>query len=94
MTPRYLLGGPITSLALAGGPGGMEAAMKSFAGAIEGWWSDLGAPHLTPEVQAALVAAAHTVMDGRTLESVLADRDRAVVETIPLLDELRHPTNP
>ena len=89
ITPRYLLGGAITSLALAGGPGGMEAAMGSFAGAIEDWWSDLGAPHLTPEVQAGLVAAARTIMNGREFESVLADRDRAVVETLPLLDELR-----
>jgi 3-hydroxyacyl-CoA dehydrogenase len=90
ITPRYLLGGAITSLALAGGPGGMETVMKSFAEPIEGWWSDLGAPHLTPEIQAALVEAAHVVMNGREFESVLADRDRAVVDTLPVLDHLRN----
>jgi 3-hydroxyacyl-CoA dehydrogenase len=85
ITPRYLLGGAITSLALAGGPGGMGAAMDSFAPAIESWWSDLGAPHLTPDVRALLVNAADAVLAGRTLDEVLIARDTAAVETMRLL---------
>jgi len=82
ITPRWLLDGPIVSLALAGGPQGMAGAMSSFAPAIEAWWSDLGAPHVTDEVRALLIAAADQALAGRTIPEVLADRDRAVVETM------------
>jgi 3-hydroxyacyl-CoA dehydrogenase len=82
ITPRYLLGGPITSLALAGGPGGMPAAMRSFAPAIEQWWADLGQPRLTEEVKSVLIEAAEQVLAGRPLAQVLAERDQAVVTTM------------
>jgi 3-hydroxyacyl-CoA dehydrogenase len=85
ITPRYLLEGPITSLALAGGPGGMPAALQSFAPAIEQWWADLGTPRLTDEVKSVLIEAAEQVLAGRTLAQVLAERDKAVVETVPRL---------
>lgn len=85
ITPRWLLDGPIVSLALAGGPGGMPSAMESFAPAIDAWWSDLGAPHVTDEVKAILVKAAEEALGGRTLPEVLAERDRAVVQTMPRL---------
>jgi 3-hydroxyacyl-CoA dehydrogenase len=87
ITPRYLVGGPITSLALAGGPGGMAAAMRSFAPAVQAWWDDLGSPRLTDEVAALLVTAADEVLAGRSIADVLADRDRAVVETVPRLHD-------
>ena len=82
ITPRYLLEGPITSLALAGGPGGMPAAMRSFAPAIEQWWADLGQPRLTEEVKSVLIEAAEQVLAGRPLAQVLAKRDQAVVTTM------------
>jgi 3-hydroxyacyl-CoA dehydrogenase len=85
ITPRYLLGGPITSLALAGGPGGMPAAMRSFAPAIEQWWADLGQPRLTEEVKSVLIEAAEQVLAGRPLAQVLAERDQAVVTTMQRL---------
>jgi 3-hydroxyacyl-CoA dehydrogenase len=86
ITPRYLVGGAITSLALAGGPGGMRKAMESFAPAIENWWSSLGRPTLTPEVRDLLVRAADDVLAGRTLEEVLFARDAAAVELSTLLN--------
>lgn len=92
ITPRYLVGGPITSLALAGGPGGMAAAMRSFAPAIQAWWDDLGSPRLTEDLAALLVAAADQVLAGRPLADVLAERDRAVVEMVPRLHDLAAPS--
>lgn len=84
ITPRLLIGGPLTSLALAGGPDGMRGAMRSFAGTIEEWWSDLGTPHLDDDVRARLVAAADEVLGGRPIAEVLAARDAAVVDALPL----------
>ncbi|MCO5973051.1 3-hydroxyacyl-CoA dehydrogenase NAD-binding domain-containing protein [Actinoallomurus soli] len=84
ITPRFLVGGPLTSLALAGGPDGMRGAMRSFAPTIEKWWSDLGAPHLDEDVRDRLVAAADEILDGRPIAEVLAARDAAVVDALPL----------
>jgi len=85
VTPRYAVGGPLTSLALAGGQAGMKGAMDSFAPAIETWWSDLGSPHLTDEVKAILIEAADTVVGGRTMAEVVAERDKATVDVVALL---------
>lgn len=90
VTPRYAVGGPLTSLALAGGQAGMKGAMDSFAPAIETWWSDLGSPHLTDGVKAILIEAAATVVGGRTMAEVVAERDKATVDVVALL----HGTGP
>ncbi|TQM37024.1 3-hydroxyacyl-CoA dehydrogenase NAD-binding domain-containing protein [Pseudonocardia cypriaca] len=84
ITPRFLIGGPLTSLALAGGPDGMRGAMRSFASTIEEWWSDLGTPHLDDDVRARLVAAADEILGGRSISEVLAARDAAVVDALSL----------
>jgi 3-hydroxyacyl-CoA dehydrogenase len=84
ITPRFLIGGPLTSLALAGGPEGMRGAMSSFAATIEEWWSDLGTPHLDDDVRARLVAAADEILGGRPISEVLAARDAAVVDALSL----------
>jgi 3-hydroxyacyl-CoA dehydrogenase len=80
ITPRLLVGGPLTSLALAGGPDGMRGAMRSFAPTIEQWWSDLGTPHLDDDVRARLIAAADEILGDRPITEVLAARDAAAVD--------------
>jgi 3-hydroxyacyl-CoA dehydrogenase len=87
ITPRYLLGGALTSLALAGGPGGMRAAMQSFAPAVEAWWADLWTPTLTPEIRSLLIDAADELLGGRPLDQLLSARDAAVVDTVRLLHQ-------
>jgi carnitine 3-dehydrogenase len=79
ITPRWIHGGAMTSLALAGGPDGMRGAMGGFADAIDGWWADLGAPTMTPEVRQLLVRAADTILGDRDIAEVLAERDAATV---------------
>jgi 3-hydroxyacyl-CoA dehydrogenase len=86
VTPRYVLGGALTSLAVAGGGDtGAESMTKVvtyFAPAIEEWWSDLGAPTMTQDVKDALVAAADAILGDRQLSDVVAERDAAVVEIV------------
>ncbi|MFE9601298.1 3-hydroxyacyl-CoA dehydrogenase NAD-binding domain-containing protein [Streptomyces hokutonensis] len=94
ITPRLLIGGPLTSLALAGGPDGMRGAMRSFAQTIQGWWSDLGTPQLDAEARALLIAAADEVFDGRPIGEVLAARDAAAVEVLALLHAQDRDTEP
>lgn len=90
ITPRFLVGGPLTSLALAGGPDGMRGAMRSFADTIEGWWSDLGTPHLDTATRARLIAAGDEVLGGRSIGDVLATRDAAAVALLALLHAVDH----
>ncbi|MER8160831.1 3-hydroxyacyl-CoA dehydrogenase NAD-binding domain-containing protein [Streptomyces sp. NPDC094472] len=85
ITPRLLIGGPLASLALAGGPDGMRGAMRSFAQTIEEWWSDLGTPHLDEDVRAQLIAAADEVLGNRPIGDVLTARDAAAVDVLALL---------
>jgi 3-hydroxyacyl-CoA dehydrogenase len=82
VTPRWVQGGALTSLALAGGPAGMRGVVDHFAEAIDGWWGDLGTPTMTPEVAAALVAAADEITAGRTAQQLLAQRDEATVALV------------
>jgi 3-hydroxyacyl-CoA dehydrogenase len=85
ITPRFLVGGPVTSLALAGGPDGMRGAMRSFGDTIDGWWSDLGTPKLDEATRARLIAAADEVLGERTIGDALAARDAAAVDVLSLL---------
>ncbi len=82
VTPRWVQGGVLTSLALAGGPAGMRGVMGSFAEAIDLWWDDLGEPTLTPEVRELLVKAADDVLGEREFAEVLAERDAAAVALV------------
>jgi 3-hydroxyacyl-CoA dehydrogenase len=82
ITPRWVKGGALTSLALAGGPGGMRAVMSGFADAIDAWWDDLGAPTLTPEVREQLIDAADAILAERSFGEVLDERDAAAVALV------------
>jgi carnitine 3-dehydrogenase len=86
--PRWAVMGSLTTLALAGGPGGMSRTMSSFAPAIETWWADLGAPYLTPELQQKLVAAADELTAGKSLDEWIAERDRRLVRLFCALSEV------
>jgi 3-hydroxyacyl-CoA dehydrogenase len=79
VTPRWVKGGVLTSLALAGGPAGMRGAMGSFADAIDAWWADLGAPTLDSATRELLVQSAEVVLSGRDFADVVAERDAATV---------------
>lgn len=82
VTPRWVRGGSLTSLALAGGPAGMRGVMGGFAEAIDRWWEDLGTPTLTPEMRELLIEAADEILGERAFADVLAERDAAAVALV------------
>jgi 3-hydroxyacyl-CoA dehydrogenase len=79
VTPRWVMGGALTSLALAGGPAGMRGVMANFADAIDGWWADLGAPTLDPSTRELLVRSADSLVGDRGFADLVAERDAATV---------------
>ena len=83
--PRWTLMGGLLTLHLAGGPGGMKGILDHTGEAIDGWWSALGTPRLTPETRARLVEAAQEVAQGRSIAEWEQWRDDRLVGVLRLL---------
>lgn len=60
---------------LGGGAGGPGQFMHHLLPAVETWWDDLGAPAMTPELQAALVAGVEAEAAGRSMTDLAQRRD-------------------
>lgn len=56
--PRWAATGPFVSHLLAGGEGGARQAFANLGEALKAMWADLGAPVLTPELEALVVDGA------------------------------------
>jgi 3-hydroxyacyl-CoA dehydrogenase len=84
---RWALMGPHLTFHLAGGAGGIDHFMAQFAGPMQSWWQDLGAPALTPEVQARIAAGVAEEARGRSIEQLESRRDERL---LALLEALRN----
>lgn len=78
--PRWAVMGPLMTFNLAGGDGGMEQILARFRTDVEGWWSSLGQPTLTPEVCDSLKAGAQMLRKGHSNAEWSAWRDRELVD--------------
>jgi carnitine 3-dehydrogenase len=85
LAPRWLVMGALTTMTLAGGEGGMQRVLDSFAPAIQSWWDDLGTPRFTPEVRAALLAAQTHITEPHSLAEWIAWRDAQLVPVLRTL---------
>ena len=88
---RWTLMGSLLTLHLAGGQGGMKGILDHAGEAIEGWWSDLGQPHMTPEVKARLVEASTAVANGHTISEWVDWRDRNLMRILKLIQSEPQP---
>jgi 3-hydroxyacyl-CoA dehydrogenase len=79
---RWAQMGPHLTFHLAGGRGGMEHFLAQFAGPIQGWWQDLGAPVLTPEVQRKLVDGVADETRGRSIAALESERDEHLISLL------------
>lgn len=82
--PRWAFMGPLHTLHLAGGGGGMKGILDHAGQAIEAWWTPRSQPRLTPEVKEHLVRSAQELSEGETIQAWEAWRDRNLVEVIRL----------
>jgi 3-hydroxyacyl-CoA dehydrogenase len=85
---RWAVMGPHMIFNLAGGEGGMKHFIDHIGPAMEDWWRDLGAPHLTPDVSAKLIDGAADEAAGRSRAELVQQRDQAL---IALIKQLRKP---
>jgi carnitine 3-dehydrogenase len=74
---------------LGGGEGGIEHFFQQFTGPMTAWWNVLGAPVLTPEVQAKLIAGVHAEVGARSIDELAAERDELLLGLLHLRSKQR-----
>jgi carnitine 3-dehydrogenase len=82
---RWALQGPMLTFHLAGGQGGMAHMLDHFGPSLLSPWTRLDAPPLTPELRDAVVAGCEDEAAGRTIDQLIAERDRGVIAILRAL---------
>ncbi|MSO73724.1 MAG: 3-hydroxyacyl-CoA dehydrogenase [Alphaproteobacteria bacterium] len=91
---RWALMGQTMVWHLGGGDGGMARMFEILGPAIQSWWDDLGAPNLTPEVKAKMVAEANASADGQSIADIARRRDELLIGLIETLGTIRDRLGP
>ncbi len=82
---RWALQGPMLTFHLAGGQGGMAHMLDHFGPSLLSPWTRLDAPELTPELRDAVVDGCEREADGRSIDELVAERDRGVIAILRAL---------
>jgi carnitine 3-dehydrogenase len=76
---RWSIMGAHMAYHLGGGPGGIDHYLKHLGPSQERRWQTLGSPRLTPEVCKLLADGVKSEAAGRSIQSLEAARDQALV---------------
>jgi carnitine 3-dehydrogenase len=82
---RWALQGPMLTFHLAGGQGGMAHMLDHFGPSLLSPWTRLEAPELTPALRDAVVEGCEREADGRSIDELVAERDRGVIAILRAL---------
>jgi len=82
---RWALQGPMLTFHLAGGQGGMAHMLDHFGPSLLSPWTRLAAPELTPELRDAVVEGCEREAAGRSIDELVAERDRGVIAILRAL---------
>jgi carnitine 3-dehydrogenase len=82
---RWALQGPMLTFHLAGGQGGMKHMLDHFGPSLLSPWTRLEAPELSPELRDAVVEGCEREADGRSIDDLVAERDRGVIAILRAL---------
>ena len=85
--PRWAMMGPCLTYHMGGGEGGMAYCLEQFGPALKYPWSRLDAPELTQELFDQLVEGSGRLAQGRDYETLIRERDKALVGISKLLRE-------
>ncbi|MEM9578893.1 MAG: 3-hydroxyacyl-CoA dehydrogenase NAD-binding domain-containing protein [Pseudomonadota bacterium] len=86
---RWAAMGPTMLFNLGAGEGGLRAFCDHFRDTFNGWWDDLGKPHLTDDVIETLVEGIATEANGRSPKVLAAERDALIVAMQNALKDIR-----
>ena len=70
---------------LAGGQGGMAHMLDHFGPSLQSPWTRLVAAELTTELRDEVVAGCEREAAGRTIDDLVAERDRGVIAVLRAL---------
>ncbi|MDQ6214471.1 3-hydroxyacyl-CoA dehydrogenase NAD-binding domain-containing protein [Achromobacter insolitus] len=82
---RWALFGPHMTFNLGGGAGGLANFMDHLLGPVQTWWDDLGAPHVTPELQQRLIAGVNAEAGTRSIADLVQARDAQLTALLKTL---------
>ncbi len=82
---RWPIHGPMLTFHLAGGQGGMAHMLDHFGPSLLSPWTRLEAAELTPELRNAVVDGCEREADGRSIDDLVAERDRGVIAVLRAL---------
>jgi carnitine 3-dehydrogenase len=82
---RWPIHGPLLTFHLAGGQGGMAHMLDHFGPSLQSPWTRLVAADLTPELRDAVVDGCEREADGRSIDDLVAERDRGVITILRAL---------
>jgi carnitine 3-dehydrogenase len=82
---RWPIHGPMMTFHLAGGQGGMAHMLDHFGPSLLSPWTRLVAAELTPELRDAVVDGCEREAAGRTIDDLVAERDRGVIAVLRAL---------
>ena len=82
---RWPIHGPMLTFHLAGGQGGMAHMLDHFGPSLQSPWTRLVAAELTPELRDAVVDGCDREADGRSIDDLVAERDRGVIAILRAL---------
>jgi carnitine 3-dehydrogenase len=82
---RWPIHGPMLTFHLAGGQGGMAHMLDHFGPSLLAPWTRLKAAELTPELRDAVVDGCEREADGRSIDDLVAERDRGVIAVLRAL---------
>jgi carnitine 3-dehydrogenase len=82
---RWPVQGPCLTFHLAGGQGGMAHMLDHFGPSLLSPWTRLVAAELTPELRDEMVAGCEREAAGRSIDELIAERDRGVIAVLRAL---------
>ncbi|HET6938489.1 MAG TPA: 3-hydroxyacyl-CoA dehydrogenase NAD-binding domain-containing protein [Nocardioides sp.] len=82
---RWPIQGPMLTFHLAGGQGGMAHMLDHFGPSLQAPWTRLVAAELTTELRDAVVDGCEREADGRSIDDLVAERDRGVIAILRAL---------
>jgi carnitine 3-dehydrogenase len=82
---RWPIQGPCLTFHLAGGQGGMAHMLDHFGPSLESPWTRLISTELTQELRDEMVAGCEREAAGRSIDDLVAERDRGVIAVLRAL---------
>jgi carnitine 3-dehydrogenase len=87
---RWALLGPFLNLHLSGGVGGLEYVLDHLGPPIESWWADMKEVTIDDALKAKLVAGGDDELAGKSMDIIVQDRDRVLLELMRLKAQAEH----